>query len=395
MGGEDAELGNPGEKLIVRLLERARQQLGPEAPIDLLLDRASHGLVFVDEVDKIRSFVGDRPNTSGIRAQEALLTLIENEAVALTLPSWAGGGVVEIDSSGLLFVAGGAFEGLYDAVYDRVTVGTDRGALQPVTVVHDGRVHEETPFKLRDWLRAEDLFDYGMSPQFLSRFDAVVLLRDLGVLYGAGDGVPQDLTAAHDWYLKAAEQGFGDAQFNLAVLYYNGQGVEMDMNRAARWFTRAAEQGDANAQINLGVMYFEGQGVERDPRAAHMWFTLAATLSEDEALRQDALNNAAFVELNLQPADLANALAQQKGGKLRGLAVTSEKRSKLAPEVPAIAEELPGYELIAWFALVAPAGTPPEIVARLHQLTAASLAKPEVASRFATLGTDVAPMNRR
>jgi tripartite-type tricarboxylate transporter receptor subunit TctC len=91
-------------------------------------------------------------------------------------------------------------------------------------------------------------------------------------------------------------------------------------------------------------------------------------------------------------ADLANALAQQKGGKLRGLAVTSEKRSKLAPEVPAIAEELPGYELIAWFALVAPAGTPAEIVARLHMLTATSLAKPEVAARFATLGTDVAPM---
>jgi tripartite-type tricarboxylate transporter receptor subunit TctC len=92
-------------------------------------------------------------------------------------------------------------------------------------------------------------------------------------------------------------------------------------------------------------------------------------------------------------ADLANALAQQKGGKLRGLAVTSEKRSALAREVPAIAEELPGYELIAWFALMAPAGTPAEIVARLHQLTAASLAKPDVVARFATLGTDVAPMN--
>jgi tripartite-type tricarboxylate transporter receptor subunit TctC len=92
-------------------------------------------------------------------------------------------------------------------------------------------------------------------------------------------------------------------------------------------------------------------------------------------------------------ADLANALAQQKGGKMRGLAVTSEKRSALAPEVPAIAEELPGYELIAWFALVAPAGTPPEIVARLHQTTAAALAKPDIVARFATLGTDVAPMN--
>jgi tripartite-type tricarboxylate transporter receptor subunit TctC len=92
-------------------------------------------------------------------------------------------------------------------------------------------------------------------------------------------------------------------------------------------------------------------------------------------------------------ADLANALAQIKGGKLRGIAVTSAKRSPLAPDVPAIAEELSGYELIAWFALVAPAGTPAPVVARLHEITAASLAKPEVAARFAALGTDVAPMN--
>jgi tripartite-type tricarboxylate transporter receptor subunit TctC len=92
-------------------------------------------------------------------------------------------------------------------------------------------------------------------------------------------------------------------------------------------------------------------------------------------------------------ADLANALAQIKGGKLRGIAVTSAKRSPLAPEVPAIAEELPGYELIAWFALVAPAGTPAPVLARLHELTAKSLAKPEVKARFDALGTDVAPMN--
>jgi tripartite-type tricarboxylate transporter receptor subunit TctC len=92
-------------------------------------------------------------------------------------------------------------------------------------------------------------------------------------------------------------------------------------------------------------------------------------------------------------ADLANALAQIKGGKLRGIAVTSQKRSALAPDVPAIAEELPGYELIAWFALVAPAGTPQPVIARLHEVTVKSLARPEVADRFAKLGTDVAPMN--
>jgi len=92
-------------------------------------------------------------------------------------------------------------------------------------------------------------------------------------------------------------------------------------------------------------------------------------------------------------ADLANALAQIKGGKLHGIAVTSAKRSPLAPDVPAIAEELPGYELIAWFALVAPAGTPAAVIARTHDVTAKSLAKPEVKARFDALGTDVAPMN--
>lgn len=92
-------------------------------------------------------------------------------------------------------------------------------------------------------------------------------------------------------------------------------------------------------------------------------------------------------------ADMANALAQVKGGKLRGIAVTSEKRSTLAADVPALAEALPGYELIAWFALMAPAGTSPEIVSRLHDATAKALARPEVIARFSALGTDVAPMN--
>jgi tripartite-type tricarboxylate transporter receptor subunit TctC len=90
--------------------------------------------------------------------------------------------------------------------------------------------------------------------------------------------------------------------------------------------------------------------------------------------------------------DLGNALAQAKGGKLRGLAVTSLKRTSLASDVPALAEELPGYELIAWFALVAPAKTPPAVIQRVHESAAKALAKPEVKEKFATIGVDVAPM---
>ena len=91
--------------------------------------------------------------------------------------------------------------------------------------------------------------------------------------------------------------------------------------------------------------------------------------------------------------DLGNALAQAKGGKLRGLAVTSAKRTPLAPDLPALSEELPGYELIAWFALMAPARTPPEVVLRLHRATAAALARPEVKEKFGAIGTDVAPLD--
>ncbi len=96
--------------------------------------------------------------------------------------------------------------------------------------------------------------------------------------------------------------------------------------------------------------------------------------------------------LQLTFVDMANALAQAKGGKLRGLAVTNGKRSSLAPDLPAIAEELPGYEIIAWFALVAPAKLPEAIVQRLHEINMKALAKPEVKDRFATVGTDVAPL---
>lgn len=214
--GEEAQKGRPGEAVLHRLLERAREKLGDDASLEQLLEQARNGVVFVDEVDKIRAWVGDQPNTSGIRAQEALLTVMENEAVPLTLPQWAGGQRVTIDSSGLLFVCGGAFEGLYDTVYDRVTIGKDRGALQPVTVVEEGHVEEKIIFHLRDWLRNEDLFDYGMSPQFLSRYDAVVLLADLTVEE-----------------LGQIFLGVPDSGYHMARKYFQSRGVNLVLSKKA------------------------------------------------------------------------------------------------------------------------------------------------------------------
>ena len=91
--------------------------------------------------------------------------------------------------------------------------------------------------------------------------------------------------------------------------------------------------------------------------------------------------------------DLGNSIGQLKGGKLKGLGVTSEKRSSVVPEVPAIAETLPGYELIAWFALMAPANTPKDAVAKLQDASLAALTKPEIKEKFAGIGVDVSPMS--
>lgn len=252
--GEEAEQGHPGEKLLMRLLERARQQLGADAPVESLLEQASHGLVFVDEVDKIRSHVGGQPNISGIRAQEALLTLIENEAVPFSLPDWAGGGTVNVDSSGVLFVCAGAFEGLYDAVFHRVTYGKDQGALKPVTVVDEtGRAHEELQFSLRDWLKHEDLFEYGVSPQFLSRFDAVVLLESLG----------------EEELLKILAEG-NDSGLRQSQAYFASFGVRLEVTKeAARRIAReAARQPRLGARALKEALRRVVSPLEYDPKAA-------------------------------------------------------------------------------------------------------------------------------
>ncbi len=81
---------------------------------------------------------------------------------------------------------------------------------------------------------------------------------------------------------------------------------------------------------------------------------------------------------------------QVKAGKLRGLAVTGPQRSPSFPDLPAIAETVPGYEVVNWFGILAPAGTPPAIVARLNKEFNAGLASPELKGRLASQGADVA-----
>lgn len=98
-------------------------------------------------------------------------------------------------------------------------------------------------------------------------------------------------------------------------------------------------------------------------------------------------------QVMLFTADFAVMLPQVKGGKVRGLAVTSTQRSAAIPELPTVNEALglKDYELIAYFAMFAPAGTPPEIVAKLNQAINAAANSKELQEKFAPIGFVVEP----
>ena len=90
--------------------------------------------------------------------------------------------------------------------------------------------------------------------------------------------------------------------------------------------------------------------------------------------------------------NLASAMPQVKAGKLRALALTTAQRSALVPELPTMAEAgVPGFDISTWFGLLAPAGTPPEIVAKWNAEVTRILAAPDMRERLAAQGAVAAP----
>lgn len=87
---------------------------------------------------------------------------------------------------------------------------------------------------------------------------------------------------------------------------------------------------------------------------------------------------------------VVSGMPHVRDGKLRALAVTSPKRSSLVPELPAVAELLPGFESVTWFGVYGPRGLPPEIVNRVNQAVNAALTEADLKDRFARLGAETA-----
>jgi tripartite-type tricarboxylate transporter receptor subunit TctC len=100
--------------------------------------------------------------------------------------------------------------------------------------------------------------------------------------------------------------------------------------------------------------------------------------------------------VNMMFANMPSMLPQVRGGKLKGLGVTSAKRSKAAPDIPAIAETVPGYVATSWYGVGAPAGTPEPILVKLEAAITETLASPDIRRRWNDdLGLDMPPPGRK
>jgi tripartite-type tricarboxylate transporter receptor subunit TctC len=135
---------------------------------------------------------------------------------------------------------------------------------------------------------------------------------------------------------------------------------------------------------HAGIGTSQHLGAELFKYMAHVDIT-AVAYRGTTALMPDLLAG----RLNLSFANIVNVVPLAKEGKLRALAVTSLKRSALVPDLPTMAESgFPGFNAVPWFGLLAPAGTPNDIVERLHRETVKVLAMADVRKQFDEFGLE-------
>jgi tripartite-type tricarboxylate transporter receptor subunit TctC len=99
-----------------------------------------------------------------------------------------------------------------------------------------------------------------------------------------------------------------------------------------------------------------------------------------------AMNDVMAGVVDFTFVDLGNSMAQAKGGKLRPLGITANKRSSLVPDWPSLAETMPGFDITAWFALVGPAGMPKDVVDKLNATMGQALKSKDAQEKLAGIG---------
>ena len=95
-------------------------------------------------------------------------------------------------------------------------------------------------------------------------------------------------------------------------------------------------------------------------------------------------------EVSFNYTSIVTAMPHVKAGRIVGVAVTTEKRSPALPDIPAIGESIPGYEVTAWYGIVLPAGTPPALIQRINTDLVAVLHDKAIEQRVVADGGEIA-----
>ena len=149
----------------------------------------------------------------------------------------------------------------------------------------------------------------------------------------------------------------------------------------------------AYAKANPGKIDMASQGVGTSPHVAgEMLMMLTDTKLLHVPYRGNLVPDLLSGQVQLYFSPLPQVIQYVREGRLRALGVTSAKRTDALPDVPAIAEFVPGYEASGWYAMSAPTGTPAEIIAKLNKEMNAGLADPDLKAKLIAIGVEPKPM---
>lgn len=143
------------------------------------------------------------------------------------------------------------------------------------------------------------------------------------------------------------------------------------------------------ARARPGALNYGHAGIGTQTHLAAENFLYAANLNVTSIPYKGegpAMTDLIANQINMVTANIAGAIGSVNQGKLRALAVTGKQRSPQLPNIPTVAETLPGFENIGWFGLMAPAGTPKEVVDKVYRDTAKVIDTTEMRARFYVLG---------
>jgi ATP-dependent Clp protease ATP-binding subunit ClpX len=209
------------DRLLAAIEQQARAAIEHPATAEELKMAMDGATICIDEIDKLSSIVAGKPNPIGIVLQQGLLTLMEGSSIVFHTHAIVEGKdqtlTIEVSTHGMMFICGGAFESLYQQVYQRVIAPTSGVKLRSMMVrTADGGLGFEAHFSLRDFFKFDDIFEYGMVPQFMARFDSVLLLAELALIH-----------------LKEILLKSFDSPFLRSQRYFDGLGISLEIEDLA------------------------------------------------------------------------------------------------------------------------------------------------------------------